>query len=656
MFKGRKRLRFTGRTKGFVMALLMTALFALPMGAGAEEIGGIVYAFDEEAKTAAVTDIVDLAAPGKVTIPAQVEKDGVSYSVTALKWLWNASEQRANITGLVIPNTVTSADVNFRKFPNMTSATIPGSVKKFNGSFQFMTKLSGIVFGEGVEEIGSNLMVTDCSVLVSVKLPSTLKALTGPGIFSGAPWLGYYNPVELPEGITEIPDMTFRNCKYMKGVTAKGKITKIGQSAFSGCSNISTIPELGNVTEMGINAFKDCSKLEGEVDLSSLKEVPDSAFHFAHITGVKLSDQLEKVGANAFNSCRFTAVDLPSSLREIGSYAFCYARLNEITLPEGLETIGTGAYYGCKYDLSGTLEIPDSVTKIGADAFKGSTLDEIVVGKGVMEIGKNAFADMPNLSKVTIDNSPDIVHTSGAGWTDGVEVIYTIEGVGDVGDTIAEGGLTLQEAVNQSSPGDTIELKKPIKLSSTLNIPADKDVTICVKDENGLLMLANEEAGKKIEDMISVEAGAKLTLAGNLTISAINSTDSIIESSGAVTIEEGVTLSRAKITEMYSGVVDMKGAEAVLTINGGTIADNQLNNTFGGTVRATDGAGLHEGRRDLQQSMYWRFSKQLFSGYPDVWQQRRPNDGRQDQRQLGSARLCAHAVWHQCGRAGGIYA
>lgn len=61
--------------------------------------------------------------------------------------------------------------------------------------------------------------------------------------------------ITLPEGITEIPDHTFMDCRQLSSVTFNGAITRIGNESFTRCESLSTIDLPDDVTEIGINAF-----------------------------------------------------------------------------------------------------------------------------------------------------------------------------------------------------------------------------------------------------------------------------------------------------------------------------------------------------------------------------------------------------------------
>ena len=251
------------------------------------ELEGFTYTFDLDTvnNTACMTDISEPAQESVVTVPETFEYNGEVYTTTELSWGFFSSDI-ANVTGLILPNTLEDANVSFSRFPDLKELTIPGSVKNFDGDFQYMKNLQTLTFSEGVEEISANSMVKYCTALTTVNLPSTLKQISAPAVFSGASALQNISlpdglvitegslfsdctaltNVDLPASITEIPASTFSGCTNLQSVTAQGTITNIGLRAFNECTNLMTIPDLSQVTNICEYAFEKCESLTGPVD------------------------------------------------------------------------------------------------------------------------------------------------------------------------------------------------------------------------------------------------------------------------------------------------------------------------------------------------------------------------------------------------------
>lgn len=574
------------------------------------EVDGLTFTFTLYPDTgeATLTDVSEPAAEGTaVAVPDTVPYGGASYRVTDVFWaknpVFNSSSRRNNVGSVVLPDTMTTVNQqSFRKFPNVTAVTIPGSIAVFDGSFQSCAKLEALTFQEGVEEIASNLMVSGCTGLTQISLPSTLKLLSRPGTFSrataltsialpdglklgeGSTFSGCTSlkEVRLPASVDTIPSNTFSDCTKLTAVTAEGAITSIGSSAFYDCAALTAIPSLSAVTSidsyafsgcdqlaqavdlsqvsaLGSYAFYECYNLTCALDLSKLTAIPDKAFSYSGISSVKLSDQLTSIGVWAFLYTDLTEIDLPSSLASIGSYAFWKC--------SSLETV----------------VLPDSVTSLGENAFQGCTaLRTAYIGSGVETVPSSVFADDTSLQTVTFNASADDVTVTAGAIPDGVEVIYLVKSIGDVGETIRDGAdaPTLQQAIDGAPAGEetTLLIQKDIKLDQAVTVPAGKKIRLRAEGENGYTITANQ--ANALTDLIAVERGATLTLSGKLKLSGHYLTSAYgrgtIVDRGALVVEEGVTISDYNISSFNSGAVLVTGEGATFEMNGGLIAKNRI--------------------------------------------------------------------------------
>lgn len=588
-------------------------------------LDNITYTFDldTESKTACMTDIANPAEAISVTVPKTFEYDSEVYTTTEL-WWGAFSSKRTNVTGLILPDTLVDADVSFSKFPNLTEVTIPGSVRNFGGSFQNMGNLQTLTFGEGVEEISGNSMVSYCNSLSEVNLPSTLKRITQPGAFSKATALTSISlpdglvvtggslfagctaltSVELPASMTEIPYGTFSGCTSLQSVTAKGTVTSVGSSAFDGCTKLTAIPDLSQVTTVGESAFDGCGALPGPVDLGNVTEMGGYAFNDCKaLTGALDLSKLDVIPSHAFTyAAGITSIQFSETLTSIGDWAFVWANVDALAFPETLKTIGAYAFYYAS-ELSGTVKIPDSVTAIGNGAFSGAAVEKFEIGSGVESINANVFADNAALKEIVFDNSQDNVTITGTLPTN-VTVTYTQQSIPDeVGDKVsnAADAPTLQEAVNAAAAaekGGTVLLEKNIKLDKAVTVPAGQTVTITAEQA---YQIAGTKTAGDLKNLFVVEKGGSLVIAGQITLFGRYNTGSIVLNYGALELTGDAMVTGSKIANDLAngtgssglGVIDSRGEGAVFTLSGGKIADNALNSStvsYSGIVRASEGA------------------------------------------------------------------
>ena len=571
---------------------------------------GVTYSCETTDKgTAEITCIVADDSVTAVSVPSSIEHGGQTYKVTEL--FFSPRIVAKNVEQLTLPDTLENVrGWYFRKFVKVKELHIPGSIKDFSCTLQNAGSLEKLYFDEGVEKISANSMVTGCKSLSEIDLPSTLKMISGPSAFGGATALTSIEfpkdvafadtitgllkgctsltSVSLPASVTKIPshmfdgctsltsvtalseiesigDGAFQNCSSLTGIDFPGTLTSIGSSAFQGCASLVSVPNLSKVTNMGWGAFYKCKKLRASVDLSSLQSVPGYAFCYAPVKIVGLCDSLQSIGDWAFIWSN-VAVQLPETLEKIGNYAFYRG-----TLPE-------------------QLSIPDSVTSVGTAAFSGvDGVKDVTIGRGLTEIPSRMF-DGSTVQKITIENSRDDITGSENLPSSGVDIVYTRESIDDsVGDTVSDGSTkTLQDLVDKALDGKetVITLKKHVKLGSTLTIPAGKMIKITSDEPHTIL--ATKNGGVSV--LVNVAERASLELSGKVSLSGRYNKGAIISSKGAVVLSDEAVVCDGAASTVNTGVVDVSGDKASLTMTGGVIERCELKDAYCGAVHAKDGA------------------------------------------------------------------
>lgn len=538
--------------------------------------------------------------------------DGVQepnpYTVTELRFSPygnSVTSVNNNYTALVLPDTLTDIGGSLSGFKNVTEITIPGSVKVFNATLQYMKQLRTLTFDEGVEEIASGSVVSGCKNLTTIHLPSSLQKLSGTGTFSGASAL---TDITLPEGIaitegstfsectslksitlpasiTTIPSYMFAGCSALERVTAKGTITAIGNSAFKSDTALTEIPDLSQVTSIGDRAFYGCSALK-TVDLHSVTTMEYGAFQGCDALSGEIDlSNLEEIPGHAFcYDPNITSVITCPTLRSIGDWAFIWADISTISLPETLKSIGTYTFY--KASLSGTVALPDSLTQLGASAFSGcEKVEAIQIGSGLTDIPKDAF-DGCKPKTITVNNRREDVTIP---KIDGVTVTYTIPSLTADNDKVsnAEGALSLQEAVDQAN-GTPVTIEKDIRLDEPVRIAAGQRVEITANVNCNIF--GNND--KNLTNLFVVEPGGELSLTGALTLGGWNNTGSILVNHGKTTIAGNVVIEKSTLEGNDVGVIEDNGSSAELILENGTIQNHKIRGALSASIRVTEGASF----------------------------------------------------------------
>ena len=533
------------------------------------------------------------------------------YTVTELRFSPygnSVTSVNNNYTALVLPDTLTDIGGSLSGFKNVTEITIPGSVKVFNATLQYMKQLRTLTFEEGVEEIASGSVVSGCKNLTTIHLPSSLQKLSGTGTFSGASALTditlpegiaitegstfsectSLESIELPASITTIPSYMFAGCSALERVTAKGTITAIGNSAFKSDTALTEIPDLSQVTSIGDRAFYGCSALK-TVDLHSVTTMEYGAFQGCDALSGEIDlSNLEEIPGHAFcYDPNITSVITCPTLRSIGDWAFIWAGISTISLPETLNSIGTYTFY--KSSLSGTVALPDSLTQLGASAFSGcEKVEAIQIGSGLTDIPKDAFDGCTNLKTITVNNRREDVHIP---EIDGVTVTYTIPSLTADNDKVsnAEGALSLQQAVDQAN-GTPVTIEKDIRLDEPVRIAAGQRVEITANANENYNLFGNKD--EKPTNLFVVEEGGELSLTGALTLGGWNNTGSILVNHGKTTIDGNVVIEKSTLEGNDMGVIEDNGSSAELILENGTIQNHKIRGALSASIRVTEGASF----------------------------------------------------------------
>lgn len=197
------------------------------------------------------------------------------------------------ISTLVIPEGVTELYCTFADMTNLTSVTIPNTVKILrgghsDGAFSRCTRLATVDIPDGVETIG-DYAFSGCTSLTSVTGGAGLKSVSGKVIgyndenrskvpyFRDAPdglcvlgAVAYGYKGDLPADIV-IPStvkhvmaglLDGKDKDAVKTITLSDGVETVGDAAFADCHNLTTV-NLGNtVVRLEANAFGGCEQLE----------------------------------------------------------------------------------------------------------------------------------------------------------------------------------------------------------------------------------------------------------------------------------------------------------------------------------------------------------------------------------------------------------
>lgn len=291
------------------------------------------------------------------------------------------------------------------------------------------------------------------------RLPEKLESI-GEGAFQ---YCYKIKSLEIPAGVTVIPDRTFQGCERLESIQIDGDITMIGAEAFDGCVALTSMPLSKSLSLIGADAFRDCTALtdfqlaEGNTHFQvqqgalmtadatrlltyaasapqqsfvmpeTLTQIDDGALKnlryletltflptfsdyqagmFENATGLKNVNfgegTLTAIPDRFFKGC--TSLVSPNAftgVTSVGESAFegCTA-VQSLSFDDSLSNIGTKAFQNCTALES--VHIPDSVTSLSAAAFRNDvSLTEFQMPERLHTVSASAFSGCTSLKTVT---------------------------------------------------------------------------------------------------------------------------------------------------------------------------------------------------------------------------------------------------------------
>lgn len=118
----------------------------------------------------------------------------------------------------------------------------------------------------------------------------------------------------VPEGVTEILDTAFANCKKLKKVELPNTLRKIGEKAFLNCMRLASVNFPEGLEEIHIAAFKRCALKEILLP-DTVRFIGDAAFsRCENLQTVRLSKKITDYADCGLEWCDDTTVILPDGM------------------------------------------------------------------------------------------------------------------------------------------------------------------------------------------------------------------------------------------------------------------------------------------------------------------------------------------------------
>ena len=245
---------------------------------------------------------------GKWT-PELVKKAVIGSGVTAIGT--SAFSECSNMTSITIPNTVRKIGDSAFYNSGITSISIPDSVREVGYSaFSHCEKLKTVKLSTGMT---STPDFDGCASLTTITIPKGTKSI---GSFEGCKSL---QKIVVPAGVEYVGG--FKDCTSLTSLSFPDSVYSIGRC--SGCSKLVSVKLSRRLNYLWSEAFKDCTKLTTITNLDRVSEIGKDAFSGCKALKTINLRYITNIKDSAFENCNaLTTVTLPISLNEVGYYAF----------------------------------------------------------------------------------------------------------------------------------------------------------------------------------------------------------------------------------------------------------------------------------------------------------------------------------------------
>lgn len=363
------------------------------------------------------TAVVPEAISGTITIP-----EGI------LEIKANAFARRTQLEEIILPDSLTKiAGRAFYGCSSLKSIRIGASVNTIGGAvFSGCTSL---------EQVHINDLGAWCNIYYDV---GNDNVADGYPLYQAQLYLNgeLLTHAQIPDGITQISDHAFNNCKSLQSVTIPNSVIFIGNAAFGGCDALTQVTMGNNVSTIGTGAFNGCIKLTDFTITPGVTYIGSSAFYgctaLNQITNLSTLYITPGSSGNGFVAYYASAVTDANGNKYYKGYngalgmetadGFVYSidsgyyfltgyvgDMEVVTLPTDIDG---HKYFVKNFRGAKHVIIPEGMTMVDPSAFSGNTLLETVtLPSTITTIGNNAFYECVNLRQINLPDGLEVIES-----------------------------------------------------------------------------------------------------------------------------------------------------------------------------------------------------------------------------------------------------
>lgn len=314
--------------------------------------------------------------------------------MTAMTNFFSVKNTMPLLKGIIVPAKFTDIPLNFANgFTNLASVEFKGDVETIGRKAFAYTGLTSFTLPESVVSV-KNGAFANCADLVEFNFNEGLESWGSGTVISG----DFDNckslkEIRIPDFVTEVSYMAFRNCESLERVYMGANVTGITlYGTFINCYNLKEIVTDSVFTTIASSSFENCYELEEFEPKEGLSMIGDNAFTNCYALNARIPSSVWYIGDNAFKNCiSMEYADIPEGISSIdlGNVFEGCTGIREYNIPESNAVYRSVEGVVYSYDLSTLVLYP-----------AGNEASDYGVLNGTAVIDENAFAYAKNLKHV----------------------------------------------------------------------------------------------------------------------------------------------------------------------------------------------------------------------------------------------------------------
>ena len=226
-----------------------------------------------------------------------------------------------NLKTISIPNETILGVRVFRNAFSLQSLTVPRGITSITGLCYCNYSLGSVSIPPSLINFNQSDNFNTCSALKNFTIPS---GASGELVNQFLRYTYSLESVVIPSGITKIRTNAFEG-SHIRGVTILNGVTEIGNSVFKECKSLRTVILPNSIKTIGNNLFFNCFSLKSVTLPNEVTSIDTEKMFYGckNLQSINLPSYITTIGQEMFrqNYC-LSSIRIPSTVTVINQYAF----------------------------------------------------------------------------------------------------------------------------------------------------------------------------------------------------------------------------------------------------------------------------------------------------------------------------------------------